>query len=330
MNSKDFKLLKNSSYINGAWCKGDKHYTVLNPSTKEKITDVYEADEKMITQAVEDAHAALAPWQKRTAAERAGLLRAWFALIMENKKELGTIMTLEQGKPLREAIGEVGYGASFFEWYAEEAKRAYGDITPPPINDRKLLTVRQPVGVVGAITPWNFPNAMIARKAAPALAVGCTIVIKPASLTPLSALALCELAEQAGIPKGVINVVISTNASMAGKILTTHPLIRKFTFTGSTEVGKILMASCVSTVKKVSMELGGNAPFIVFEDADLDKALDALMIAKFRNAGQTCVSAKPYLCTQKVFTIRLNKKWLMRSATLRWVMALTILPKSVL
>ena len=232
-------------------------------------------------------------WKDKTAKERANLLRRWFELMLENQEDLARILTAEQGKVLAESRGEIAYGAAYIEWFAEEAKRIYGDTIPEPAKDRRLIVIKQPVGVVACITPWNFPTAMLTRKIAPALAAGCTVVCKPASETPLSAFALAELAQRAGIPPGVINVV-SGPASVIGPVLSSHPTIRKLTFTGSTEVGKLLVAQCATTLKKTSMELGGNAPFIVFEDADLDAAIDGLMISKYRNRGQTCV------CTNRV------------------------------
>lgn len=296
------ELIKTSSYVDGSWASsGAKTFKVINPANQEVVATIDDAGTDLVNQAIDSADQAFAEWSALTADARSAILKRWYALIMENQDVLAEIMTLEQGKPLREAKGEVGYGASFIEWFAEEARRVYGDISPPPVNDRKVLTLRQPVGVVGAVTPWNFPNAMITRKAAPALAVGCTIVVKPSSLTPLSALAMAQLAADANIPKGVMNVVVSTNSRGSGEILTSHPSVRKFTFTGSTQVGKILMKQCTTTVKKVSMELGGNAPFIVFEDANLDIALKGLMIAKFRNAGQTCVSANRIFVHSSVY-----------------------------
>jgi succinate-semialdehyde dehydrogenase/glutarate-semialdehyde dehydrogenase len=240
--------------------------------------------------AIEAANAAWPAWRAKTAKERAAILRKWFDLIMANQEDLAVMMTVEQGKPLTESRGEIAYGASFIEWFAEEAKRVYGETIPAPVADRRIVVIKQPVGVCAAVTPWNFPNAMITRKAGPALAAGCTMVIKPASQTPFSALALCELAERAGVPKGVLSVVTGASGPI-GKELTTNPIVRKFTFTGSTEVGKLLMSQCASTVKKVSLELGGNAPFIVFDDADLDSAVEGAMASKYRNTGQTCVCA---------------------------------------
>ncbi|MEJ2743276.1 MAG: NAD-dependent succinate-semialdehyde dehydrogenase [Gammaproteobacteria bacterium] len=277
-----------------------KRFTVSNPATGETVAEVSNCGIGDAEAAIKAASDALPAWKRKTAAERATLLRRWFDLMMVHQHDLGVIMTLEQGKPLAEAKGEVGYGASFVEWFAEEAKRVYGDTIPAPNNDRRLLVIKQPVGVVAAITPWNFPNAMITRKAAPALAAGCTFVIRPASETPLSALALAKLAEMAGIPAGVFNVVVGTDSRGIGKVLTESPLVAKFSFTGSTEVGKQLITQCASTVKKVSMELGGNAPFIVFEDADLDAAVQGAIASKFRNAGQTCVCSNRILVQRRV------------------------------
>ncbi|MBA2690309.1 MAG: NAD-dependent succinate-semialdehyde dehydrogenase, partial [Burkholderiales bacterium] len=260
--------------------------------------------------AIEAAHAAWPAWRTRTAKERAAVLRRWFELMLENQDDLADLMTLEQGKPRTEAKGEIVYAASFIEWFAEEAKRVYGDVIPQPQNDKRLLVIKQPIGVCAAITPWNFPSAMITRKAAPALAAGCTMVIKPASQTPFSALALCELAARAGMPKGVLSVVTG-NARAVGEEMTANPLVRKLTFTGSTEIGKVLMQQCAGTVKKMSMELGGNAPFIVFDDADLDAAVEGVMASKYRNTGQTCVCANRILVQDSVyqaFADRLVKK----------------------
>ncbi len=251
--------------------------------------------------AIETAARALPAWRKKTAKERAQALRRWFELIMANQEDLAQLMTAEQGKPLAEARSEVAYGASFIEWFAEEGKRVYGDVIPANQAGRQILVLKEPIGVVAAITPWNFPNAMITRKCAPALAAGCTFVIKPAQETPLSALALAELAHRAGIPAGVFNVVPSKQAAKVGGEMTGNPLVRKFSFTGSTEIGKLLMRQCASTVKKVSLELGGNAPFIVFDDADLDAAVEGAMLAKFRNMGQTCVCVNRFLVQDKVY-----------------------------
>jgi succinate-semialdehyde dehydrogenase/glutarate-semialdehyde dehydrogenase len=300
---KDQSLLKGDSYVNGEWtgAKSGAKFPVTNPATGETIAECPNLDPEDVRNAIEAANAAWPAWRAKTAKERAGLMRAWFNLIMANQEDLAQIMTAEQGKPLAETRGEVAYGASFIEWFAEEGKRIYGDVIPTFAAGKRVLVFKEPIGVVAAVTPWNFPNAMITRKAAPALAAGCTFIIKPPSETPLSATALAELAHRAGIPKGVINVVTSKQASKVGKELTENPLVRKFTFTGSTEIGKILMAQCASTVKKVSLELGGNAPFIVFDDADLDAAADGAMISKFRNMGQTCVCANRLLVQDGVY-----------------------------
>ena len=286
------KLLKTECYIDGRWQRAldGKTVAVFNPATGEKIAEVPQMGETEALQAVEAAKKALKSWQRKTAKERSQLLRNWFDLIVAHKKDLATLLTVEQGKPLAESEGEILYGASYIEWYAEEAKRIYGDTIPAPSADKRILVTKHPIGVCAAITPWNFPNAMITRKAAPALAAGCTFVIRPASQTPLSALALAELAEQAGIPAGVFNV-ITGSATKIGKVLTEDDRVKKFSFTGSTQVGRLLMRQCASTIKKVSLELGGNAPFIVFNDADLDAAVEGAIACKFRNAGQTCVCA---------------------------------------
>jgi len=286
-------LLREQSYINGAWASAaDKGtFPVTNPADGSLLANVAQLGVAETRQAIAAASAAWPTWRKRTAKDRAAILRRWYELILANKDDLAVLMTAEQGKPLAESAGEVMYGASFIEWFAEEGKRIYGDMIPTHLPDRRIMVIKQSVGVVAAITPWNFPNAMITRKAAPALAAGCPIVIKPASETPLSALALAELAHQAGIPAGVFNVVTTTHSRDVGKEMTESPLVRKFSFTGSTGVGKILIQQCASTVKKVSMELGGNAPFIVFDDADIEAAVKGAIISKYRNAGQTCVCA---------------------------------------
>jgi succinate-semialdehyde dehydrogenase/glutarate-semialdehyde dehydrogenase len=286
-------LFKNQAYINGEWVGADSGdtFSVSNPADGSQITDVPNQGVDETRRAIEAANAAWPAWSARTAKDRAAILRRWFDLMLENKDDLAKLMTAEQGKPLAESAGEIMYGASFIEWFAEEGKRIYGDVIPTHMTDRRIVVIKQSVGVVACITPWNFPNAMITRKAGPALAAGCPIVIKPASETPLSALALAELAEQAGIPAGVFNIVTTTNSREVGKELTESPLVRKFSFTGSTGVGKQLIKQCASTVKKVSMELGGNAPFIVFDDADIDSAVTGAIISKYRNAGQTCVCA---------------------------------------
>ncbi|MFK7864510.1 MAG: NAD-dependent succinate-semialdehyde dehydrogenase [Pseudohongiellaceae bacterium] len=293
---KDPSLLKTNNFIDGSWLQGGAGtLNVVNPANGDTVATVANGNVADAENAVGAAATAFKTWSKTTAKHRSGLLRKWYELILENAADLGALMTAEQGKPLAEAIGEVNYGASFIEFYAEECKRVSGATIPTVAADRRLLTYKQAVGVIGCITPWNFPNAMITRKAAPALAAGCTVVIKPDAGTPLSALALCELAHRAGIPAGVINVVAGDDASGIGKVLTQHPSIAKFTFTGSTPVGKILMAQCASSVKKVSLELGGNAPFIVFDDADIESAVTHCVATKFRNCGQTCV------CTNRIY-----------------------------
>ncbi len=299
MKITDPSLLRQQCYINGQWT-GEAALPVTNPATGVAIASVPVLGVEETVAAIAAANAAQKGWAARTAKERALLLRRWYDLIMENADDLAAIMTAEQGKPLPEARGEVVYGAGFIEWAAEEAKRLYGEIIPSPFADARIMVLRQPVGVVAAITPWNFPNAMITRKAGPALAAGCSIVIKPASETPLSALALAELADRAGIPKGVLNIVTG-KASVIGGVLTASPQVHMLTFTGSTEVGKLLMRQCADTVKKVGMELGGNAPFIVFDDADLDAAVEGAMASKYRNAGQTCVCANRLLVQAGVY-----------------------------
>ena len=296
-------LFREQSYINGEWVAAvnGETFEVTNPADGSLLAEVAELDVDGARAAIEAAAAAWPAWRSKTAKERSAILRRWYDLMHENKDDLAALMTAEQGKPLAESLGEIMYGASFVEWFAEEAKRIYGDVIPTHLPDRRILTIKQPVGVVAAITPWNFPNAMITRKAAPALAAGCTIVIKPASETPLSALALAELAEQAGIPAGVFNVISTTQSRAVGLELTESPLVRKFSFTGSTEVGKTLIRQCASTVKKVSMELGGNAPFIVFDDADVDSAVQGAIISKYRNAGQTCVCANRVYVQESVY-----------------------------
>ena len=274
---------------------------MTNAYTNEVISTLPDMGKKETDEAIDAANAAWPDWRSRTAKERAIILKKWFDLIMSNQEDLATLMTAEQGKPLAEARGEVGYGASFIEWFAEEGKRTYGDIIPTPANDRRILVIKQPIGVVASITPWNFPIAMITRKCAPAIAAGCPVVIKPAAETPLSALAIAELAEQAGIPKGIINVVVGTNSSEIGKALTDNPVVRKLSFTGSTAVGKLLTRNCADTMKKVSMELGGNAPFIVFDDADIDSAVSGALISKFRNTGQTCVCTNRFLVQEGIY-----------------------------
>jgi succinate-semialdehyde dehydrogenase/glutarate-semialdehyde dehydrogenase len=298
----DAKLFRQQCYIDGAWFAADdgSTLTVANPADGSIVGTVPRMGEVETRRAVEAANAAWPAWRAKTAKERSAILRKWFDLIMQHQEDLAILMTMEQGKPLAESRGEIAYGASFIEWFAEEAKRVYGDTIPAQFSDRRIVVIKQPVGVCAAVTPWNFPNAMITRKAGPALAAGCTMVIKPASQTPFSALALCELAERAGIPKGVLSVVTGA-ASAIGKELTGSRLVRKFTFTGSTEIGKQLMAQCAGTVKKVSLELGGNAPFIVFDDADLDAAVEGAIASKYRNAGQTCVCANRFYVQSGVY-----------------------------
>ncbi len=289
---KDPMLFRTQSYINGEWIDADsgKRFNVDNPATGAIIASVPDCGATETTRAIDSANAALPAWRAMTAKTRAAILRKWFDLMVAHADDLALILTTEQGKPLAEARGEIFYGASFIEWFAEEGKRIYGDVIPPHMNDKRLIVIKQPIGVTAAITPWNFPNAMITRKAAPALAAGCTMVLKPAEQTPISALAMAELAHRAGIPKGVFNIVTGDAPAIGGE-LCANPIVRKLSFTGSTEVGRILMKQCAPTIKKLSLELGGNAPFIVFDDADLDAAADGLMASKYRNAGQTCVSA---------------------------------------
>jgi len=288
----DTDLFRQQNYIDGAWEDADSGKTieVNNPATAEVLGTVPNAGAAETKRAIQAAEAAMPTWRAKTAGERSSILRKWFELIMANQEDLAVLMTAEQGKPLAEAKGEIAYAASFVEWFAEEAKRVYGDVIPGHQADKRIVVIKQPIGVVASITPWNFPAAMITRKISPALAVGCTVVCKPATQTPYSALALAELAERAGFPKGVINVVTGSAREIGGE-MTANPAVRKLTFTGSTEVGKLLMSQCAGTVKKVSLELGGNAPFLVFDDADLDAAVVGAMQSKFRNTGQTCVCA---------------------------------------
>ena len=288
-------LLRESAYINGHWvpARSGHRLSVTNPANGKCLAMVPDMDAGDTQDAIRAAEAAWPEWRSRPAKERAGVLRRWFDLVMEHQEDLARLMTAEQGKPIAEARGEVGYGASFIEWFAEEAKRAYGDVIPGHGRDKRILVIKQPIGVVAAITPWNFPVAMITRKVAPALAAGCPVVVKPAEDTPLCALALAALAEEAGVPPGILNIITCSKdrAPEVGEELTTNPVIRKVSFTGSTPVGKLLMRQASGTVKKVSLELGGNAPFIVFDDADLDAAVAGLMASKYRNTGQTCVCA---------------------------------------
>ena len=292
MQLSDPSLFRQQCYIDGAWCDADSGETidVRNPANGETLGTIPRMGAAETRRAIEAAEKAMVDWRAKTAKERAGILRKWFDLMMENQEDLAVMMTMEQGKPLAEARGEIAYAASFIEWFAEEGKRIYGETIPTHMSDRRIVVLKEPIGVVGAITPWNFPSAMITRKAGPALAAGCTFVGKPATETPYSAFALCELAERAGIPKGVLNI-LSGKSSEIGEELTKNPIVRKITFTGSTSIGKKLMEQASSTVKKVTMELGGNAPFLVFEDADMEAAVENAIACKFRNMGQTCVCA---------------------------------------
>ena len=300
-------ILIPDAFIGGEWCGADKRFAVTNPANGELLAEVPDLDADGARAAVAAAEAAGPSWKKRTAKERATLLRAWFDAIMAHQEDLARLMTLEQGKPLAESRGEVAYGASFVEFYAEESKRMAGETLPGHGVDKRILVFREPIGVVAAVTPWNFPLAMITRKCAPALAAGCTVVIKPAEATPLTALAVARLAELAGLPAGVINVVTASQPAPIGEVLTTDPRVRKFSFTGSTPVGKKLLAQCAGTVKKVSLELGGNAPFIVFDDADLDAAVEGAVASKYRNSGQTCVCTNRFLVQSGVYKAFVEK-----------------------
>ncbi|MBL4598900.1 MAG: NAD-dependent succinate-semialdehyde dehydrogenase [Rhizobiaceae bacterium] len=302
LNLKNPDLLKTACYVNGEWVNAasGKTIEVTNPADGSVIASVPSLSADETRTAIETANDAQGPWRARTGKDRGAVLRKWFELIMQNQEDLAILMSAEQGKPVAESRGEIAYAASFIEWFSEEAKRIYGDTIPAFSEDRRIIVQKQPVGVCAAITPWNFPAAMITRKAGPALAVGCTMVIKPASQTPLSALALCVLAEEAGIPKGVISCVTG-NAREIGGELTANPIVRKLSFTGSTEIGKVLMKQCADTVKRTSMELGGNAPFIVFDDADIDAAVMGAVMSKYRNAGQTCVCTNRFLVQDGVY-----------------------------
>ena len=299
---KDPKLFRTQCYLDGQWVGADsgKTFPVRNPATGDALGAVPDMGAAETRRAIEAADKAWPAWRAKTAKERAGILRKWFDLMMANQEDLAQILTAEQGKPLAEARGEIAYGASFVEWFAEEGKRAYGDVIPTHQADKRILVIKQPIGVSAMITPWNFPNAMITRKAGPALAAGCTVVLKPAEQTPFSALAMAELAERAGIPKGVLNIVTG-DAPTIGAELCANPIVRKLSFTGSTEVGRILMRQSAETVKKLSLELGGNAPFIVFDDADLDAAVEGALASKYRNAGQTCVCANRIYVQDSVY-----------------------------
>ncbi|HVY07939.1 MAG TPA: NAD-dependent succinate-semialdehyde dehydrogenase, partial [Burkholderiales bacterium] len=299
---KDSKLFRQQGYIDGAWVDADSKATVgvTNPASGAVIGSIPKMGGAETRRAIGAASEALPAWRAKLPKERSAILRKWFELMIANTDDLGLLMTTEQGKPLAEAKGEIAYAASFIEWFAEEAKRVYGDVIPQVQADKRMVVIKQPVGVCGLITPWNFPAAMITRKAAPALAAGCTVVIKPATQTPYSAFALAELAERAGVPKGVINIV-SGSAKEIGAELTSNTLVRKISFTGSTEIGAVLMKQSAETIKKVSLELGGNAPFLVFDDADLDAAVEGAMISKYRNNGQTCVCANRILVQDGVY-----------------------------
>src|SRR5207237_6317202 len=302
LSLKDSKLFREQCYIEGTWLDADsrKSLAVHNPANGEVLGSVPNMGAAEARRAIEAADRAWPAWRAKTAKERATLLRKWFDLMMANQEDLAQILTAEQGKPLAESRGEIAYGASFIEWFAEEAKRVYGDTIPAPWADKRILVIKQPIGVAALITPWNFPNAMITRKAGPALASGCPVVIKPASQTPYSALAMAELGERAGIPKGVLNILTGDSKAIGGE-LCANPAVRKLSFTGSTETGRVLMKQCSDTVKKLSLELGGNAPFIVFDDADLDAAVEGAIASKYRNTGQTCVCANRIYVQDRVY-----------------------------
>lgn len=301
MELKDPSLLKTGAYINGEWLNFSNTFPVLNPATGEEIAAVSDCGVDQAKEAIDGANEAFQSWKSNTAEQRQSILLKWYQLILNNAADLAKIMTTEQGKPLAEARAEVNYGASFIKWFAEEGRRTYGDVIPSSSSSSRIITLKQPIGVCVAITPWNFPLAMITRKIAPALAVGCTVVVKPAEDTPLTALALAELAEQAGLPKGVLNVITCHSAEEVGTFLTTHPNVRKISFTGSTEVGKILMKNAAENITKISLELGGNAPFLVFDDADVEAAAEGAIASKYRNAGQTCICANRILVQDGVY-----------------------------
>jgi succinate-semialdehyde dehydrogenase/glutarate-semialdehyde dehydrogenase len=300
---KDSTLWRSGALIDGRWIEETAHgkYPVSNPASGELLQELPRCQAAETTAAVEAADRAFRQWRSTTAKHRYSVIHRWYELIVENREDLATLITLEEGKPLSEARGEMDYAASFVQWFAEEAKRVRGDVIPAPRDNMRIVVIKQPVGVCAAITPWNFPAAMITRKAGPALAAGCTMVIKPASQTPLTALALAELAIRAGMPAGVINVITGNDTRIIGGVLTSHPLVRKVTFTGSTEVGRVLLQQSASTIKKCSMELGGNAPCIVFDDADLDRAVEGILAAKFRNTGQSCIAANRVLLQDGIY-----------------------------
>jgi succinate-semialdehyde dehydrogenase/glutarate-semialdehyde dehydrogenase len=301
---KDPALFREKCYVDGQWVDADSGTTIAvsSPATGETIGSIPRMGAAETRRAIEAANAALPAWRAKTAGERSTILRRWNDLLLENQEDLAVLMTAEQGKPLAEARGEIVYAASFIEWFAEEGKRAYGDVIPPHQRDKRIVVIKEPIGVCAAITPWNFPSAMITRKAGPALAAGCTMVVKPATMTPYSALALAELAARAGVPAGVFSVVTGDSGAI-GSELTRNPIVRKLTFTGSTEIGKVLMEQCAGTVKKLALELGGNAPFIVFDDADLDAAVEGALISKYRNTGQTCVCTNRFLVQDGVYDV---------------------------
>ncbi|WP_316836518.1 NAD-dependent succinate-semialdehyde dehydrogenase [Pedobacter nutrimenti] len=301
------QLIFTRSYLNGGWKGNEETFDVLNPADGSILASVSNANKEDVEQAINSAHLAFRTWSKSSAKERSAILLKWYSLIVENKESLARIMTLESGKPINESRGEVDYGAAFIQWFAEEAKRLYGDVIPGYTVDRRIIVIKQPIGVVGAITPWNFPLAMITRKVSPALAAGCTVVVRPSEETPLTALAIAHLAEKAGFPKGVFNVIAGTDASSIGKTLCESPLVSKISFTGSTRVGQILSSQSVSTLKKLSLELGGNAPFIVFEDADIDTAVKGAIAGKFRFSGQTCVCVNRILVHQRIYEEFIDK-----------------------
>ena len=302
LNLRDARLFRQQCYIDGAWQASatGRTFEVNNPADGSILGTVPELSAEETRNAIMAAEAAFREWSRKTAKERASVLRAWLDLIREHTEDLAALLTTEQGKPLAESVGEIGMGCGMLEWFLEEGKRIYGDIIPTPANDRRIVVIKQPIGVVASITPWNFPHGMIMRKCSPALAAGCAVVIKPASMTPYSALALAELADRAGIPKGVLNVVTGAASEVGGE-LTSNPTVRKLSFTGSTEIGKVLMRQCADTVKKLSLELGGNAPFLVFDDADLDQAVGGVIASKFRNSGQTCVCANRVFAQDSVY-----------------------------
>ena len=295
MDIKDKSLLRSEAYINGEWIKKETTFSVYNPYNHVKIAEVSDCTQVDTESAITAADHAFQIWSNYTANKRSRILQNWYKLIIENATDLAHILTIEQGKPLQEAIGEIKYGASYIEWFAEEAKRVYGDVIPGQSRKNRITVIKQPVGIVGAITPWNFPSAMITRKVAPALAAGCTVIVKPSEFTPLSALALAELSDRAGFPKGVINIVTTKDAASIGQTLTSNSKVKKISFTGSTPVGKIVLKQSADQIKKVTLELGGNAPFIVFADADIDAAVSGCYDSKFRNGGQTCI------CTNRIF-----------------------------